>query len=332
MINIAIINISFIEYILSILGIPLIAFALSTWIPGIQRKIQARIQQRVGPSILTPGLWALFKFLAKKTKEPFGTMPRLYKALPIISFLVIWIILSSTTVPKIHVVSNLIFIMGLLKVKEMIYVIMGSLVSSIMGVRMPFVDDCKGSNFINILKISLEQLGGIRAYKLITIGSFPLYIGMVLPFIPKSSIYLDSVIGSNFLFSLAGIFGAMAYFIGYIVLLGEYPFSIMHTKADVIEGPTMEYSGKYRAIYLSVKELLMITLGSLFATLYLGIFPDVNNPITIIENFAVALIFPLLSTIVGAYTPVLTFRQIYPISIYATAIGFIGVILALLGI
>ncbi|HIQ32358.1 MAG TPA: hypothetical protein EYH55_02630 [Methanothermococcus okinawensis] len=320
------------ELLLSVVGIPLIAFAVSTVIPGIQRKVQARIQRRIGPSILTPGLWALFKFLAKEVKRPFSEMPRLYNLLTVLGFLVLWIILASTTVPSIHVVSNIVFITGLLKVKEMIYLIMGSLSNSIMGVRMPIPDICRGSDFKEVLRLSLEQLGALRAYKLITVGSFPLYIGLALPFIARKSIFLESVVGDNFLFTLPGIFGAIAYFIGYLVLTGEYPFSIMHTKADVIEGPTLEYSGRYRALYLSFKELLMITLGSLFATLYLGIYPDVNNPITIVINFGVAIILSILSSILGAYSPVLTFRQIYPIALYTTAVGFVGVLLTLLRI
>ena len=321
-----------VEEILSVLGIPLIAFAVSTWIPGIQRKIQARIQQRKGPSISAPGFWALFKFLAKTNKEPNSIMPKLYKILPLVSFIVIWTILASTSITDTIVLSNLIVIAGLLKIEEMVYVIMGSLVSSVMGVSMPFIDECKGSNFLNNIKMSLEQLGAVRAFKMITIGSFPFYMATIIPFIPHKSIYLNSVVGENILFTIGGLFGALAYLIGYVIMTNDYPFAIMHTKADVIEGPTMEYSGTYRALYLSVKELLMITLGSLFATLYLGIAPDVANPITIIENFAIALVFPILGSIISAFTPVLTFRQVYPISLYATIIAFIGIIFTLLGL
>lgn len=320
-----------VEEILSVLGIPLIAFAVSTWIPGIQRKIQARIQQRVGPSISAPGFWALFKFLAKTNKEPYSIMPKLYKILPLVSFIVIWTILASSSITNIGVISNLIAIVGLLKIEEMVYIIMGSLSNSIMGVRMPYIDECKGSGFLNTLKLSLEQLGAVRAFKMITIGSFPFYMAMVIPFIPHKSIYLNSIVGDNILFTVGGLLGAVAYLIGYVIMTNDYPFAIMHTKADVIEGPTMEYSGTYRALYLSVKELLMITLGSLFATLYLGIVPDVNNPITIVENFAVALVFPILGSIISAFTPVLTFRQIYPISLYTTIIAFVGIIFTLLG-
>ncbi|ABR54834.1 energy conserving hydrogenase B integral membrane subunit [Methanococcus vannielii SB] len=320
------------EIILSIMGVPLIAFAISTWIPGIQRKIQARIQQRKGPSISSPGFWAIFKYLAKETKEPVSKLPKLYKFLPVLSFAVLWSILALTTVIKFHILPNEITIIGLLKIEEMVYIIMGSLASTVMGIRMPIEDECKGSSFIGQIKMTLEQLSAVRAFKLITIGSFPFYLATILPFIPHKSIFLSHLVGNNFLFTLGGLFGAITYIIGYIIMTKDYPFSIMHTKADVLEGPTMEYSGKYRALYLSVKELMMITLGSLFATLYLGIAPDILNPITIVLNFSVALIFPIISAIVSAYTPVFTFRQIYPVSLFATVLGIIGALLALIGI
>lgn len=320
------------DEVLSVLGIPLMAFAISTWIPGIQRKIQARIQQRVGPSIAAPGYWALFKFLYKSLKEPVARAPKLYKILPAVSFIVLWTILAITSLTHFHILSNELGIIGLLKIEEMVYIIMGSLSSSVMGIRMPFIDECKGSSFLKTVKMTLEQLGAVRAFKLITVGSFPFYVATLIPFIPHKTIYLKEIVGSEFLFTLGGLFGAIAYMIGYIMIVKDYPFSIMHTKADVIEGPTMEYSAKYRALYLSVKELLMITLGSLFATLYLGIAPDITNPITIIENFAIALVFPIITSIVSAYTPVFTFRQLYPVSLFTTVIAFIGVIFALLGI
>ncbi len=320
-----------IEEVISILEIPLLAFVISTYIPGIQRKIEARIQQRIGPSILAPGFWAFFKFLFKKVDNPDANLPNLYNRLPLLSIVVLWTILAITSLTSFHILSNEIGIVGLLKLEEMMYIILGSLSFSIMGWRMPYIDECKGTPFIKTLKISLEQLGAVRCFKMITIGSFPFYLATFLPFINKHSIFLKDIVGEPFLFSLGGIFGAICYFIGYIIMVKEYPFSITHTKADVIEGPTMELMAKYRALYLASYELLLITLGSLFATLYLGIAPDVSNPITIIENFAIAIIFSILAAIVRAFSPLLLFKQIYPISFIATLFGVIGFIFALLG-
>ncbi|WP_456472050.1 respiratory chain complex I subunit 1 family protein [Methanocaldococcus sp.] len=308
---------------------PLIAFIISTYLPGIQRKIEARIQQRIGPSILTPGFWAFFKFLFKECKNPDSKMPKLYNYLPLLSILVLIFILYSISFYNFTVLANIIAILGLLKIEEMMYIILGSLSCSIMGYRMPYVDECLGAKIYDINKISLEQLGAIRSFKMITITSFPLYLSIFLPFITEKSIFVKDVVGKTFLFSLAGIFGAITFLIGYLIALREYPFSITHTKADVIEGPTMELMGKFRAFYLALKELLLISLGMLFVTLYLGIPPD--NLINLVINILIALIFPILSAIVRAFSPVLLFKQIYSISFIATLLGVVGFIFALLG-
>lgn len=154
-----------IDELISIIGIPALAFAISTYIPGIQRKIEARIQQRIGPSILAPGFWAFFKFLFKETKAPDANLPKLYNLLPLLSIVVLWALLSITSLTSFHILSNEIGIVGLLKLEEMMYVILGSLAFSIMGWKMPFIDECKGTPFIKTLKLSLEQLGAVRSFK-----------------------------------------------------------------------------------------------------------------------------------------------------------------------
>ncbi|ENN96589.1 NADH ubiquinone oxidoreductase, subunit 1 isolog [Methanocaldococcus villosus KIN24-T80] len=313
---------------LSALAIPILAFAISTYIPGIQRKIEARIQQRIGPSILSPGFWAFFKFIFKETQTPDAKLYKLYNNLPLLSIAVLSAILIVISLNNF--LANLIFIVGLLKIEEMMYIILGSLSNSIMGCNMPFEDDCKGAKFINVIKYSLEQLSAIRNFKLITIGSFPFYLSLFLPFVNSKSIFINDLSGV-FLFSLSGVFGAVCYFIGYLIMIKEYPFSISHTKADVIEGATLELMGKYRAFYLALTELLMITLGILFAVLYLNIIPNIEQPITILESFAIAIIFPILAAVVRAFSPLLLFKHIYPISYMATLIGVVGFILALLG-
>ena len=43
-----------------------VCFVISTLLPGIERKyIHARIQQRVGPLVFSPGIMAPLKFLLK---------------------------------------------------------------------------------------------------------------------------------------------------------------------------------------------------------------------------------------------------------------------------
>jgi len=45
--------------LIAVIGTLIVAFVVSVWLPGIERKfVQARIQQRIGPPISSPGLMA----------------------------------------------------------------------------------------------------------------------------------------------------------------------------------------------------------------------------------------------------------------------------------
>ncbi|WP_423792170.1 NADH-quinone oxidoreductase subunit H [Methanocaldococcus indicus] len=320
----------YLYYFLSIVGIPSIYFVLSTLIPGIQRKIQARIQWRVGPSILAPGFWAFFKFIYKEIKKPDAILPNVYNIFPMLSIIILWVLLVATTL-NISILSNIIFIAGILKLEELFYVIKGSLSCSIMGFRMPYIDECKGAKYIGINKISLEQLSAIRNYKFITIASFPFYISLFLPFFVSKTIYLSNL-KTPFILSLSGLLGALIFFISYLIMIKEYPFSITHTKADVIDGTSMELIAKYRALYLCGYEFLIIVLGSLFSTIYLGCPPTFENPISLIINIVVSLILAIFAGIVKAFSPFLTFKELYNVSFTLIIIGALAYILALIGL
>ena len=102
-----------------------------------------------------------------------------------------------------------------------------------------------------------------------------MYIALFVPVAMSKSIYISGIVAYQqihgpILFTLAGILGAIVFFIGYMILLNEYPFAILKTKADVIEGPLMEYAAKYRAYVYITRGFLMFVLASIFTTLFLG--------------------------------------------------------------
>ena len=48
----------------------LVCFVISTLLPGIERKyVHARIQQRIGPLVIAPGIMAPIKFMFKENIE-----------------------------------------------------------------------------------------------------------------------------------------------------------------------------------------------------------------------------------------------------------------------
>lgn len=114
-----------------------------------------------------------------------------------------------------------------------------------------------------------------------------------------------------------------------MILLNEYPFAILKTKADVIEGPYLEYAAKYRSYVYLTRGFLMFVLASLFATLFLGIAPNILNPSFII-TLVVALLFPMLMAVMSAFSPIFTYKQFYPTVAAVSILGVLAIVAAFL--
>lgn len=323
--------------IISALITVVICLIISTILPGIERKyIHARIQQRVGPPVTSPGIMAPIKFFYKKNIEPSSPLPRFYGWLPIVCLVVILALLAALTPEAyyLHAFSSLIAIIGLLKVEEITYVLMGSLSKSIMSVRMPFPDLVKGAAHIDKTRSFIEDISSKRSLRMITYGSFPLYLALFGPVTQARSIFLQDIVAYQqvhgpYLFTISGALAAIVFFVGYMILLNEYPFSIIKAKSDVIEGPYMEYAANSRAIVFITRGFLMFVLGALFSVLFIGIPPNIFSW-GILINIAVALIFVFMMGIFSAFTPVFTNRQLLPTVIGTSLLGVLAIILGLL--
>ncbi|HNS25171.1 MAG: NADH-quinone oxidoreductase subunit H [Euryarchaeota archaeon] len=323
--------------LIGVIGTLVVAFIVSLLLPGIERKfIHARIQQRVGPPITSPGVMAPLKFFFKQTIDPNSPMPKLYNALPLISLIVVLILLV-ILIPEMYFLgafASVIAIIGFLKVEEIMYMFMGSLSKSVLSVRMPFPDMAKGAKHPETPRTFVEELSALRAFRLIAFGSFPIYIALFVSVAVTGSIYLSDIVAYQqqngpILFTVAGILGAVVFFIGYMILLNEYPFAILKTKADVIEGPYLEYAAKYRSYVYLTRGFLMFVLASLFATLFLGIAPNILNPSFII-TLVVALLFPMLMAVMSAFSPIFTYKQFYPTVAAVSILGVLAIVAAFL--
>ena len=114
-----------------------------------------------------------------------------------------------------------------------------------------------------------------------------------------------------------------------MILLNEYPFSIIKAKSDVIEGPYMEYAAKYRSVVFITRGFLMFVLGALFSVLFIGIPPNVFSW-GILVNIVVALIFVFMMGIFSAFTPVFTNRQLLPTIVGTSLLGVLAIVIGVL--
>ena len=323
--------------IIAVIITVLVCFVISTLLPGIERKyIHARIQQRIGPPVTSPGIMAPIKFAFKENVEISSPVPSLYKVLPILCFIVVLCILIALTPQayQIPALSSLVAIVGFLKVEEICYVLMGSLSKSVMSVRMPFPDLVKGAQHLNTTRSFIEDISARRSLRMITYGSFPLYLALFAPITASRSIFLSDIvlyqqIHGPFLFTISGGIAAVVFFIGYMIVLNEYPFSLIKAKSDVIEGPYMEYASKYRAVVYLTRGFFMFVLGAIFSVLFIGIPPNIFS-IGILINIAVALIFVFMMGIFSAFSPVFTNRQLLPTILGSTLLGILAILIGLL--
>ncbi len=326
-----------INSVLAVVLTVIVCFVISTLLPGIERKyIHARIQQRIGPLVIAPGIMAPLKFMFKENVEISSPVPKLYKALPIICFIVVLCVFVTLTPQayQIPALASLVAIVGFLKVEEICYVLMGSLSKSVMSLRMPFPDIVKGGAHLNVQRSFVEDISAKRSLRMITYGSFPLYLALFAPVTAARSIYLKDIVAYQqlhgpFLFTVAGGIAAIVFFIGYMIILNEYPFSIIKAKSDVIEGPYMEYAAKYRSIVYLTRGFFMFVLGCVFSVLFIGIPPNIFS-VGILVNIAVALIFVFMMGILSAFSPVFTNRQLLPTILGATLLGVLAIVLGLL--
>ncbi|MDO5848081.1 MAG: NADH-quinone oxidoreductase subunit H [Methanobrevibacter sp.] len=323
--------------IIAVIITVLVCFVVSTFLPGVERKyVHARIQQRIGPPVTSPGIMAPIKFAFKENVKISSPVPGLYKALPIVCFIVILVILIAITPQAFYIpaLSSLIAIIGLLKVEEICYVLMGALSKSVMSVRMPFPDVVKGAVNPDVTRSFIEDLSAKRSLRMITYGSFPLYLALFGPVAQSGTIFISGIVAYQqahgpYLFTISGMIAAVVFFIGYMVVLNEYPFSFIKAKSDVIEGPYMEYAAKYRGIVYISRGFLMFVLAALFSVLFIGI-PTTILSWSIILNIIVALIFVLAMGIFSAFSPVFTNRQLLPVSIATSLLGVLAIALGVL--
>ena len=326
-----------INSILAVIITVLVCFIVSTFLPGIERKyIHARIQQRIGPNLTAPGIMAPIKFMFKENVEVSSPVPGLYKALPIICFIVVLCVLIALTPQAYQIPSlaSLVAIVGFLKVEEICYVLMGALSKSVMSVNMPFPDQIKGAVHNNATRSFIEDISAKRSLRMITYGSFPLYLALFAPVTAARSIFLQDIVtfqqaNGPFLFTVSGGIAAIVFFIGYMIILNEYPFSIIKAKSDVIEGPYMEYAAKYRAVVFLTRGFFMFVLGAIFSVLFIGVPPTIMSW-GIVVNIVVALVFVFMMGIFSAFSPVFTNRQLLPTILGATLLGILSVVLGLL--
>ena len=249
------------KFIFHVLIFPggLFAIAMALLMSGIDRKIVAKMQLRQGPPLLQP-FYDFIKLLGKDVIVPRNALRKAFLLAPIVglaSVLIIPIFIPMYQEAFINSTADIIVIIYLLTISAVMLVVGGSSSSS--------------------------PLAGIGASReVVTMLAYELPMVMSILAVCKKA---GAFMGTNVSFSLLGIQGfqvadgmglfhitlipaAIAFLMVIPAEVGVVPFDMAEAETEICEGPLVEYSGLYLALYKLTSQIKAFIMSGLFVALF----------------------------------------------------------------
>ena len=225
----------------------------------VERKIEARLQNRVGPSVAGPGgiLQPLADFIKLLTKEdimPLDAKRLLFKAAPILSFSVMVFSVSllpidgSSAIPGSSFAGDLIFIMALVTIANFLLFLSGWASASPYG-----------------------SLGAARVLTQFLGYDIPLLMLALGPAFLAGSLSVAGIAASQQLpFIILAPWAFVLFIITLQAELEKDPFDIPHAESEVVGGLETEYCGGKLAFLHLTRDVQIVFGAALVVELFLG--------------------------------------------------------------
>jgi NADH-quinone oxidoreductase subunit H len=234
-------------------------FFFTMFCDWVERKIEARMQNRVGPNFTGPaGILQPFadvvKLLTKEDIIPRGAKKTVFRLAPIISFSIIVFALSflpidgSAVIPNSSFAGDLIFVMALITI----------------------------ANFFLFLAgwASANPYGDIGATRLLTqfLGyDIPLIILALAPAFLAGSLTISAIAANQYLpFIILAPWAFVLFVITLQAELEKDPFDIPHAESEVVGGLETEFCGGKLAFLRLTRDTQIVFGAALVVELFLG--------------------------------------------------------------
>ena len=239
----------------------LFCFLVGLFLSGVDRKIVAKMQKRVGPPILQP-FYDFFKLCGKETIVPAAANKGMFLAAPLVG-------LASLIVLQMFIpVFNFTAFSTMADIIVILYLLLIPALSMIMG------GAASGSPYAGV-GLSREM---------VTVIACELPLVLVLLAVAKT---VGNATGSGLVFSMSEITGyqlvngslitrvsmipaAIAFLLIIPGETGSHPFDTAEAETEICEGLLAEYSGGPLAVFKLSHSIKVLTLSSLFVALFLG--------------------------------------------------------------
>jgi NADH-quinone oxidoreductase subunit H len=224
----------------------------------VERKVAARVQDRLGPNRVGP--WGLLqsvadavKLLTKEDITPLGADKFIYNLAPIIAFATVVLIWAVIPFTPLHIGADLSI--------GMLYFVA---VSSI-GIIKVMVAGWSSNN-----KYAL--LGAFRTIAQLLSYEVPLVLALLIPVMLAGTMSMQGIVfaqsGMWFIF-LAPV-AALLFFIANQAETGRAPFDLLEAESEIIAGYNIEYSGFKFGMFMAGEFMHAFTASVLFAVIFMG--------------------------------------------------------------
>jgi NADH-quinone oxidoreductase subunit H len=227
----------------------------------IERKVEARMQNRMGPKFTGPSgiLQPLADFIKLLTKEeitPCETKRNVYRFVPVLAVSVLIFALcflpidGNSVIPNISFAGDLIFVMALVSVANFLLFLAGWSSTN------PY-------SSIGAARVLTQFLG--YDIPLVMLGLAPAFLA--------GSITIATIVGLQASFLPYAILAPWAFVLFVITMQAELekdPFDVPHAESEVVGGHETEYSGGKLAFLKLARDVQIVFGAALITVLFLG--------------------------------------------------------------
>jgi NADH-quinone oxidoreductase subunit H len=250
-----------IELILDIIGIMTVSTSLLLvvlFLIWLERKVIARIQDRVGPNRVGGRFGVLqtvadvLKLLTKEALTPAGADMLAYNLAPILTVmtaLLMWAVLPfAPGVIGVDLNIGLFYILAISSASVVTVLLAGW-----------------GSNN----KYAL--LGAFRSVAQLVSYEVPMVLSLIAPILIASTMYMQGLVQAQvvpFLFVIP--LSAIIFFISALAETGRTPFDLLEAESEIVAGFHVEYGGMKFGMFFLAEFIGTLFMSGLFAAVYLG--------------------------------------------------------------
>ena len=311
---------NYLQYLGYILIFPgfLFCFVAGLLLCGIDRKLVARMQKRVGPPVLQP-FYDFFKLCGKETIIPAAASKTTFLAAPIVGFAALVVI--QLFIP-IRGFTPFAVLGDIADVIVILYLLLIPAIATIMG------GASSGSPYAGV-GLSREM---------VTIISCELPLVLILLAIGKTvsmtKITEYQIHNGSLILHPSMIPAAIAFLMIIPGETGNHPFDAAEAETEICEGLLAEYSGAPLGIFKLSHAVKMLTLTSMFVALFLG---GIGTGLLVVDGvivFALSVVLTAVSiSFVHAVTARLKIEQIFKYYwTVVTGLALISLVLAWYGL